>query len=102
MGRVLLGVASGLVLGLLFFGALWWTVRGLPRSGRPAFRMGMSFLLRIALLGLGLFLVARLGRVELISAVPGLLAARVAFVERVRVGRGRAAAGEAPKEARWS
>ncbi len=44
----LLAVAAGGVLGLLFFGGLWWTLQRALASPRPALWFGASALLRIA------------------------------------------------------
>jgi len=43
---ILLLFALGAGLGFFFFGGLWWTVRRLDRSGRPALLMAASFLIR--------------------------------------------------------
>ena len=46
------GVAWGAVLGLLFFGGLWWSLQGISRRRHPRWFLGLSFLVR-ALVTLG-------------------------------------------------
>jgi F1F0 ATPase subunit 2 len=41
---------AGLMLGSLYFGGLWITLRRLPRWNRPFLGMGLSFLGRLAIL----------------------------------------------------
>ncbi len=58
----LAGVA-GLLLGGIFFGGLWWTVRWTVREGvtarRPALLFIGSFVLRASIVLAGIYLVAR-------------------------------------------
>jgi len=37
------GVAWGAVLGLLFFGGLWWSLQGISRRRHPRWFLGLSF-----------------------------------------------------------
>lgn len=56
-----LSFAAGLVLGLMFFGGLWLTVRRLAGAPFPAGRVAASMLVRFALALGGFYLLARLG-----------------------------------------
>lgn len=54
----LLAWAAGGVLGAIFFGGLWWTVRRSLTSAQPALWLFGSLLLRITLVLAGFYLVA--------------------------------------------
>ena len=94
-GGLVIGFLSGAVLGSAFFGALWWTVRGLPASERATRRMVSSFVIRLGLLAVGLALVARLGPLEILAALAGLLAARSLLIRSIG-GGGRYVDASAP------
>ncbi|MDD5389108.1 MAG: ATP synthase subunit I [Gallionellaceae bacterium] len=55
---MLAGVA-GLLLGGIFFGGLWWTVREGVTSRRPALLFTASFVLRTSIVLVGIYLVGR-------------------------------------------
>lgn len=73
-----LAMLSGIVLGTLFYGGLWWTVRRLATSRRPALAVFASMLLRMGVALGGLYLVGRNDWVRLLSCLLGLVLARVA------------------------
>lgn len=50
--------AAGAVLGLLFFGGLWWTLRRAFISSRPALWVGGSLVVRMALTASGFVFVS--------------------------------------------
>ena len=76
IGLILGALAAGMVLGIIFFGGLWWTVtRGLG-AAVPAVWFGLSALLRMAIAVSGLYYFARLGLPSLIACLCGLLIAR--------------------------
>lgn len=73
-----LGVLSGgLLLGALFFGGLWWTLRYLPTSRHPAWLLSCSLYLRLAVLGSGLYWLADGQWQRYALALLGVLLARV-------------------------
>ncbi|HDT13093.1 MAG TPA: ATP synthase subunit I [Candidatus Aminicenantes bacterium] len=79
----------GAGIGSLYFGGLWWTVRRLPRSGRPQLLALGSFLARAGLALAGLMFVARSGRwQDLAAAFLGLMAVRWILLGRWGLGRG--------------
>ena len=41
------GFVGGLVVGLFFFGGLWWTVKRVPRSSRPLLLIFGSLIVRV-------------------------------------------------------
>jgi F1F0 ATPase subunit 2 len=76
IGLVMDALVIGMALGLFFFGGLWWTVtRGLTAAA-PAVWFGLSALLRMAAIVLGLYYVARLGLPSLLACLAGVLLAR--------------------------
>jgi F1F0 ATPase subunit 2 len=79
-----LAFGTGAVLGGLYFGVLWLTVRRLPRARRPALLTAASFGLRIALLAGGLVVIMDGSGVRLLAALLGILAARTLMIRRVR------------------
>ncbi len=72
---MLAGAAGGL-LGLLFFGGLWWTVRRAVDSPRPALWVGGSLLLRMACVAAGFVVVSAGDWRNLVSCLLGFWAAR--------------------------
>ncbi len=79
---VVLGALAGFGLGLGFFGALAWTARRLVGSSRPATLVMASLMARMALLAVGLVVLARLSPWALVGAVPGVITARLVMVRR--------------------
>lgn len=45
---ITIALPAGVLLGLFFFGGLWWTVRRAVKSGNPALWFAASMLLRTA------------------------------------------------------
>lgn len=70
--------AAGAVLGLLFFGGLWLTVRMGLRSRRPALWFLGSTLIRTGLLLVAFYLLSRGDWRSLLACVAGFFAARLA------------------------
>jgi len=58
---IVLGALAGLVLGALFYGGLWFTVRRLPASQHPALLALVSFWIRSAIAVAGLVMLAKQG-----------------------------------------
>ncbi|MEP6882883.1 MAG: ATP synthase subunit I, partial [Dokdonella sp.] len=54
---LLLVAAMGFVLGLIFFGGLWWTIQRMLHSERPALWMLGSLLLRMSIALYGFWLI---------------------------------------------
>jgi len=82
---VLLSLAfgAGLVLGLVYFGGLWLTVRHLPRARRPGLLSVASLVVRLGLTLVAFYLVMG-GRWErLLVALAGFLVMRTILVRRL-------------------
>ncbi len=73
----------GFLLGLLFFGALWWATRRLVGGG-SLLPVIACHLLRFALLGGALVWAARLGAWPLLAMAAGITLARMATLRRFR------------------
>ena len=71
-----LASAAGGLLGLLFFGGLWWTVRRAFDSPRPALWVGGSLLLRMACVAAGFVLVSAGDWRRLLACLLGFWATR--------------------------
>ena len=85
IGPILDALAAGLVLGALFFGGLWWTVRRGLTATNPALWFGLSALVRVAITVSGLYYIARSGWSSLLACLCGLLIARVAVTRLTRI-----------------
>jgi F1F0 ATPase subunit 2 len=85
---------AGAVLGLLFFGGLWWTVRRGLCSRQPALLFLGSLLLRTAVVLSGFYLVTRGDIRRLLACLLGFFLARM-LVTRLS----RAPAGDAGRVA---
>ena len=82
--HVIAGLGSGAALAVLHVGGLWHTLQRLPASRNPALLVLSSLALRLALVGLGFYLVLRLAREPgLAAALVGFIAVRVALTRRL-------------------
>lgn len=72
--NILIPAIAGLVLGTMYFGGLWLTLRRLARSRQPAFLVFGSYFGRLAACLAGFYLISRL------AALPGLLVCLAAFI----------------------
>jgi F1F0 ATPase subunit 2 len=81
-------VAGG-VTGLVYFVALWMTVRALPTSTRPALLAFGSYLVRLGVTFATFLLLVRVGGWPwAVSALAGFVLARTVMVRRVRPSGG--------------
>lgn len=85
IGPIIGALAIGILLGALFFGGLWWTVRRGLTAANPALWFGVSALSRMAMTVSGLYYVARAGWPSLVASLCGLLIARVAATRLTRI-----------------
>ena len=72
--QIIIPVLAGLLLGTIYFGGLWLTLRHLLQSRRPALLTLGSYLGRLAVCLTGFILVARLGD------WPGVLVCLASFI----------------------
>jgi F1F0 ATPase subunit 2 len=83
----LLPVASaflaGALLGLIFFGGLWWTIKLGATSESPAAWFILSLLLRTGMILAAFWFIAQGDWSRLVSCLVGFLIARVLLVNRL-------------------
>lgn len=82
---MLLVAAMGFVLGLIFFGGLWWTIRRMLHSPRPALWMLGSLLLRLGIALSGFWLIAGHDWKRMLASLAGFLMARLVLTRPPRV-----------------
>ena len=80
--QLLLSFLGGGVMGVVYFGGLWYTVRQLPGTNRPALLLIGSFALRLGLLLTAVYLIANAHWSYLLSALVGVLLARTWLIRR--------------------
>lgn len=73
---IVFAFATGLVLGVLFFGGLWLTVKRISTAKMPGFLFFGSFLLRTGIILIGFYYVSAGNWQRLIVCLIGFVAAR--------------------------
>jgi F1F0 ATPase subunit 2 len=79
-----LALVSGLLLGALFFGGLWWTVRKGVLSKSPALWFLGSMLLRMGIVLAGFYFVGRGDWQRLVTFLLGFIIARFIVMRLTR------------------
>lgn len=74
---------GGLLLGLFFYGGLWWTVRRLPESEQPALLTLGSFVVRTTATVLGLYLLMDGQIARVLVAMAAFLLVRAFLIRRL-------------------
>lgn len=87
------GALAGLLLSTASHAALWWTVRRVPLSRRPARLLALSSFARIGVVAVGLATLAWLSPWALAGGAVGFLAARTVAIARLAPEQGRAFPG---------
>jgi F1F0 ATPase subunit 2 len=77
-------LAAGVLLGAIFFGGLWWTVRKGMTAKSPALWFLGSSLLRMGIVLAGFYFVARGDWKKLLPCLLGFLIARFAVLRLTR------------------
>jgi len=77
-------LAAGLLLGAVFFGGLWWTVRKGVSSRRPAFLFLGSLLLRTGFVLVGLYFAGHGDWRRLVACLVGFIIARFCVIRLTR------------------
>jgi F1F0 ATPase subunit 2 len=84
---VIFGLAGGLAVGLVYFGALWATVRRIPQASYPGSLLLVSYVARLALAAAGFYAILRFGELPaLLAALLGFLTMRYVVMRRIRGG----------------
>jgi len=81
---LVVGFFGGVVLGLVFFGGLYWSVNKLPRVKYPGLLMVASMLVRMAALLIGLYFLMAGNMKNLLAAVVGVMLVKFVMIARVR------------------
>lgn len=81
---VVLALLTGVVLGVVFFGGLWWTVRRGVASAHPARWFVLSLLVRVAIVLGGIYLVTDGQWQRLLACMLGFWLARVVVLRLTR------------------
>ena len=80
-----LALVTGVLLGGVFFGGLWWTVRKVVSSKQPAFWLLGSALLRMSIALAGFYFVAQGHWERLLVCLLGFVMARQIVTRLTRV-----------------
>lgn len=83
LSELVLAASLGLLLGGLYFGGLWLTVRHVTRATYPGLLLTASLFLRLAMVAAGLYLLADGHWQRYLAALPGLWLARRLCVRRI-------------------
>jgi F1F0 ATPase subunit 2 len=83
---LMLALVTGISLGAIFFGGLWWTVQKGVSSKQPALWFLGSLLLRTCLTLAGFYFVARGNWVRLPVSFVGFVAARLIVTRYTEAG----------------
>lgn len=75
-----LALAAGVLLGAIFFGGLWWTIRRGVASKRPALWFIGSMLLRMAIVVLGFYFILGDDWKRLLAGLFGFVIARIIVI----------------------
>jgi F1F0 ATPase subunit 2 len=81
---MVLAVVFGAVLGVVFFGGLWWTVRRSLRSKRLALWIFSSLVLRISIVATWFYVFAGHHWERLLLSLLGFIAARFVVIRLTR------------------
>ena len=88
MSLLALALSAGLLLGAIFFGGLWWTVRKGASSEQPAFWFLGSLLLRMSIALAGFYLVSGGHWERLLVCLVGFVIARLVVMRLTRPSGG--------------
>jgi F1F0 ATPase subunit 2 len=77
-------LGAGCLLGIVFYGGLWWTVRKGMSSVHPALWFFSSFWLRLGIALAGFYVVANGDWKRMLACLAGFIIARVAALRLTR------------------
>jgi F1F0 ATPase subunit 2 len=75
-------LATGLIIGVVYFGGLWLTMRAVSASKRPRLLTAVSFIGRLAVAGLGFYLLSAGGWQRPVVAIAGFILMRLLLARR--------------------
>lgn len=75
---------AGILLGVIYFGGLWLTIQKMGEVDRPVLLLAGSFIVRLALVLAGFYLVSN-GRLELLAvSLVSFFLTRFFFISKIR------------------
>ena len=83
---LILAIVTGFLLGALFYGGLWWTLRESLSSKQPAFWVLMSFWTRTSIVISGFYFISKGNGERLIVCLLGFVMARFVVKNVVQLG----------------
>ena len=86
--RILAAVLAGMLLGVFFFGALWWTIRRALSSRQAALWFSGSFLTRTAVTLIGFYFASQGDWRRMAGCVAGFLGGRLLVIRLTRLKEG--------------
>lgn len=86
ISTLILVLASGILLGAIFFGGLWWTVEKGISSKHPALWFFGSLLLRTSIILVGFYFISRGSWKRLLICLLGFVVARLIVTRLTRPG----------------
>lgn len=92
LSAMILSLFGGLLLGIIFFGGLWWTIQRGVRSKKPAILFAGSLLLRTATALAGFYFVSHGDWRRLLACLFGFFVARISITQFTRVAFDKPAA----------
>ena len=85
VSALVLPLLAGVLLGMFFFGGLWWTIRRVLASKQPAALFFFSLLLRTGVALAGFYFVARGDWRRMLACLVGFILARILVTWLTRV-----------------
>jgi F1F0 ATPase subunit 2 len=82
--RLVLALVTGVLIGAMFFGGLWWTVQKGVSSSRSVLWFSVSLLLRTSISLAGFYFIARGHWERLLVCLVGFVVARLLVVRLTR------------------
>ena len=86
--KLMLAWLAGGMLGAMFFGGLWWTVRKCLSFEQPALLVLGSVLLRTSIVLAGFYFIAQGQWERLVACLCGFIIARMIMTRLTRAGQG--------------
>ena len=77
---LILVLIAGVLLGIIFFGGLWWTTKQVMLSGKSAMWLVGSFLLRTSIVLIGFYLLSNNHWERLLACLSGFIVARFVVI----------------------
>lgn len=78
-----LSLGTGILLSLIYFMGLWYTVKSLSLSQRPYLVVTLSFLVRTVIVLLGFYYLITLHWTHLLPALPAFIITRQVIIKKV-------------------